>query len=137
MNLEIVNLPVYTGLATALLLVLQIVLMARVIMQRGESEVLIGFGENDTLEQRIRVHANFLENTPTFLIAMALSETLAGSNWWIAGLGAAFVIGRLAHAIGFSITVGVSAGRFVGTVISILSTLGIAGYLGYLVFTHL
>ncbi len=137
MNIDLFNLPVYTGLVTSFLLVIQIVLMVRVIMERGQSEVLVGTGGVDALEQRIRVHANFLENVPTFLIALALIEILSGSNWWVAGLGLAFVLGRLAHAIGFSFNVGVSAGRLVGTLLSMLSTLIAAGYLAFQAFSQL
>ncbi|MFT7219598.1 MAG: putative membrane protein YecN with MAPEG domain [Candidatus Azotimanducaceae bacterium] len=131
------HLPIYAGLTTAGLIVMQLVLMWRVVSSRGASEVLIGTGGVDSLEQRIRVHGNFVENTPVFLIGLALAEIVAGSSYWILGFAVLFVAGRLGHAIGFSMNPGVSPGRLVGTLMSMISMLATAGYLAYVVIERI
>ena len=133
-DIGLVQLPLYTGVTTALLIVFQLVLMFRVITSRGETEVLIGTGGVEALEQRIRAHGNFVENTPLFLIGLALAEMIGGSSILILSLAGAFVAGRLGHAIGFSMSTGVTMGRLIGTLVSILSTLGVAILLAYLVY---
>ena len=137
MYLGMVNMPLYTGITVALLAVIQVVLMFRVIAHRGKTEVLIGTGGVESLEQRIRVHANFIENAPTFMVLLLLIEIMAGSTLWVAGLAGVFVVSRLAHAIGFSLSSGVTAGRLVGTLGSMLCLVAGAGYLFYLVLTRL
>lgn len=129
LNINIAHLPVYTALATAVLMILHLVLMGRVIAQRGKTEVLIGDGGVDSMQQAIRVHANLLENVPIFLIGLGLAELMAGSTWMIAGLAAVFVIARVLHAVGYSRESGVSSGRLVGTLGTMLSILVVAGYL--------
>lgn len=137
MDIGLVQLPLYTGAATAVLMVVQLVLMWRVISFRGQSEVLIGTGGVDEMEQRIRVHANFLENTPMFLIGLALAEMVGGSSIWVLALAAAFVAARLGHAIGFSMSPGVTMGRLIGTLVTMLSILATGVLLAYLVFQKL
>lgn len=135
--MSLMQLPLYTGLATALLMLGHLILMGLVIAQRGKNEVNIGDGGVDSLQQAIRVHGNFLENAPIFLIGLALCEMMAGSTLVIAILGSVFVIARAAHAVGYSMTTGVSAGRLVGTLGSMFTILGVAGYLAYIVLTKL
>ena len=127
------NAPFYTGLFAAMLMIMQMILMAMVTKQRGASDVLIGDGGDGDMLQAMRVHGNFVENVPIFLIGLALIELLVGSNMWVLVMGSVFVLGRVLHAIGMSITTGLSIPRFVGTVASLLVTLVAAFYLGYAV----
>ncbi len=135
--MSLMHLPLYTGFITAFLLLMQLFLMGRVIAQRGKSEVLIGDGGQDSMEQVIRVHANFLENVPTFLIGLGLCEIMIGSNLAIAILGGVFVVARIAHAVGYSMSAGVTQGRLIGTLGTMITTLGVAGYLAYITFTKM
>ena len=127
------NAPFYTGLFAAMLMIMQMILMAMVTKQRGASDVLIGDGGDGDMLQAMRVHGNFVENVPIFLIGLALIELLVGSNMWGLVMGSVFGLGRVLHAIGMSITTGLSIPRFVGTVASLLVTLVAAFYLGYAV----
>ena len=111
MDLELVHTPLYTGLTAAFLIVMQVVLMYRVIGLRGQAEVLFGAGGNEALEQRQRVHGNFIENVPTFLIVLALIELMVGSTLWVLVLAGVFVVSRIAHAIGLGMSTGVTPGR--------------------------
>ena len=130
---NILHAPLYTGLFAAALMLMQMVLMGLVIKQRGTSDVLIGDGGVDAMQQAVRAHGNFIENAPTFLIGLALIELMAGANTWVIVMGSVFVLGRLLHAVGMRMTTGLSMPRLIGTIASILVTLVAAGYLGYTV----
>jgi uncharacterized membrane protein YecN with MAPEG domain len=137
MDLGLVHMPLYTGLTATILMVLQVVLMFRVIGARGKNEVMIGTGDNAAMEQAIRVHGNLVENAPIFLIGMALIELIGGSSLWVMALGCVFVVSRLAHAIGFSMSVGVTPGRLAGTLGTMISIVVAAVYLAYLVINRM
>ena len=130
MDIVTLQAPFYTGLLAAALMTMQMVLMGMVIKQRLMSQVLIGDGEADLL-QTIRVHGNFVENAPIFLVGLALIEVLVGSNIWVLVMGSVFLVGRVFHAVGMSITTGPSILRASGTLASLLVTLVAASYLGY------
>lgn len=133
METNILHAPVYTGLFAAALMLMQMVLMGLVIKQRGTSDVLIGDGGVDAMQQAVRAHGNFIENAPTFLIGLALIELMVGANTWVIVMGSVFVLGRLLHAVGMRMTTGLSMPRLIGTIASILVTVVAAGYLGYTV----
>jgi len=114
MDLELVNMPLYTGLTAALLTIIQIGLMFSVIKMRGDAGVVIGSGGNEGLERRIRAHGNFIENVPAFLVCLMLIELMVGSTLLVALLGGVVLVARLAHAIALSANSGVTAGRLVG-----------------------
>ena len=133
MEANILHAPVYTGLFAAALMLMQMVLMGLVIKQRGTSDVLIGDGGVDAMQQAVRAHGNFIENAPTFLIGLALIELMAGANTWVIVMGSVFVLGRLLHAVGMRMTTGLSMPRLIGTIASILVTVVAAGYLVYTV----
>ena len=137
MDLELVNVPLYTGLTAALLTIIQIGLMFSVIKMRGDAGVFIGSGGNEGLERRIRAHGNFIENVPTFLVCLMLIELMVGSTLLVALLGGVVLVARLAHAIALSANSGVTAGRLVGTVGTVIPMLVAAGYLVYQVASKL
>ena len=137
MDLELVNMPLYTGLTAALLTIIQIGLMFSVIKMRGDAGVVIGSGGNEGLERRIRAHGNFIENVPTFLVCLMLIELMVGSTLLVALLGGVVLVARLAHAIALSANSGVTAGRLVGTVGTVIPMLVAAGYLVYQVASKL
>ena len=133
MEANILHVQLYTGLFAAALMLMQMVLMGLVIKQRGTSDVLIGDGGVDAMQQAVRAHGNFIENAPTFLIGLALIELMVGANTWVIVMGSVFVLGRLLHAVGMRMTTGLSMPRLIGTIASILVTVVAAGYLGYTV----
>ena len=130
MDIVTLQAPLYTGLFTAALMIMQMVLMGMVIKQRVTSNVLIGDGD-EALLQTIRVHGNFVENAPIFLVGLALIEVLVGSNTWVLVMGSVFLLGRVLHAVGMSITTGPSILRAAGALASLLVTVVAACYLGY------
>ncbi|MCD2451147.1 MAPEG family protein [Methylicorpusculum oleiharenae] len=80
-------LPIYIGLAF------------RVIKKRREFKVPVGTGNQSELETAIRVHGNFSEYVPFFLLLLLVAE-INQAPIWLLTLGALMMIaGRLIHAI--------------------------------------
>jgi len=118
--------PTITAATAVVLAVLQMLLMLHAARGRGRFRTGLGDGGNPALLQRIRMHGNLAENAPLFLILLWLTE--ASGQWaalvpWFA---LAFVVARLAHALGLSISSGVTAFRFVGVMGTLLGVLGLA-----------
>ena len=109
-------------------MLIQVVLMFSVIKSRGDLSIFIGHGDNSMLERKIRAHGNFIENVPTFLIGLLLLELMIGSGLWVLVLGAV-VVARLSHAIALMANSGVTAGRLIGTLGTVIPTVVTAGYL--------
>ena len=137
MGVSIMHMPVYTAIVASIMMIMQIVLMGMVIAQRAKNEVDIGDGGNDTMQKAIRVHANLVENSPIFLIGLALVELIVGSTLAVGILGAIFVVARILHAIGLNMSTGVTMGRFVGTIGTMSATTGVGAYLLYLGLSEL
>jgi uncharacterized membrane protein YecN with MAPEG domain len=57
------------------------------------------------------------------LILLALVELGLGSSLWLWGVGALYLVGRILHALGMD---GMMWGRMVGTIITMLTQLGLA-----------
>jgi uncharacterized membrane protein YecN with MAPEG domain len=112
----------YAGLSALILLGLS----ARVVGLRRKHQVGIGTGSVKALERAVRAHANFTEYVPLALLLIGLLEWSGFAAVFIHGLGAALVVARVLHALGLNRSAGVSAGRFVGTVLTWLVLL-IAG----------
>jgi uncharacterized protein len=119
-------LPITLTVAGAAAL-LHIWLSFRVGQLRRHFSILVGDGGNEALSRRMRAHANFGENTPIFLILLALLE-LAGANQiflWVAGI--LFVLSRILHAFGMD-RPGANPLRAIGISLSWLMLLAAAGY---------
>ena len=104
----------YAGLLGLLVLILAF----RVVAVRRATAIGLGDGGNALLLSRIRIHGNAAEYVPLALLLMLLLEVNGASARMLHALGIALVVGRLAHAQGLSQSVGVSAGRFVGNVLT-------------------
>ncbi|MDR7059518.1 MULTISPECIES: MAPEG family protein [unclassified Sphingopyxis] len=98
-------------------------LAVRVGRVRTKEKVFIGDGGNEPLTRRMRAHSNFVENTAFVLILLALVELGLGSSLWLWGVGALYLVGRILHTIGMD---GMMWGRMVGTIITMLTQLGLA-----------
>jgi uncharacterized membrane protein YecN with MAPEG domain len=102
-------------------------LMVRCGQARTKGKVSIGDGGDEFLIRRMRAHANFVESTPFVLILIAAIEATKGSPGWLWYVGLLFIFGRLAHGLGMD-GGSLEKGRMVGTLITFLSLLGLAGY---------
>ena len=97
---------------------------------RGESGLSVLFGEpaNMELAQKVRVHQNFLEYVPIFLILFAAIEVNGGSSMFLYVVGDLMIIARIAHAIGLKHDNMAHKGRLIGAGGTALLTLVAAGY---------
>lgn len=107
-------------------------LSVRVGRVRTKEKVFIGDGGSDLLTRRMRAHSNYVENTAFVLILLALVELGLGSSLWLWGICALYLVGRILHALGMD---GMMWGRMVGTIITMLTQLGLA--LGALAIVYL
>ncbi|NBW77051.1 MAG: MAPEG family protein [Sphingomonadaceae bacterium] len=92
---------------------------------RGKAGISIGTGGNDLLERRMRAQLNFVENTPWVLLLIAGLELASKGGQWLAIVGAVYMLGRVAHGLGMDGT-SLAKGRMVGTLITMLTQLGLA-----------
>lgn len=112
------------GLAALLNLWLAI----RVGQVRTKEKVLIGDGGNENVIRRMRAHANFVEFTPFILILVGAIEMSLGTSTWLWAVALIFLGGRILHAFGMD---GFMPGRMIGTIITMVSLLGLGGYAIY------
>ena len=122
------------GLYIAINLVLLSVLMLRVGQVRMSKKVSLGDGGDSELFARIRAHANFTETTPFALVGLLALAGLGAAGIAMHIFGAAFTIGRIAHAQGMAAKDSLGGGRTLGALLSLLTFLGMAGYMFYLIF---
>jgi uncharacterized membrane protein YecN with MAPEG domain len=93
---------------------------------RGKAGISIGTGGNDLLERRMRAQLNFVENTPWVLILIAGIELAGKGGQWLAIVGGVYMLGRVGHGLGMDGTGMTSKGRMIGTLITMLTLLGLA-----------
>ena len=128
MPLDTLSPPVVSALTAAAILLLQMILMLNVGRVRQATETVFGDGD-ESLQRAIRTHANLIENAGSMLVGLALLELIAAPTAVVAGIGGLFVVSRIAHAVGLGRSTGVSAGRFVGAVGTLLTGLALTGAL--------
>ncbi len=105
--------------------VLAIWLMIRVGQVRNSEGVSVGDGGNDKVIRRMRAHANFVETMPFALALIAAIEIAGKGSVWLPYVAGLFVLGRIAHAFGMDEN-GFGKGRLIGTMITLLTFLGLA-----------
>ncbi len=104
-----------TALYAGLLGILYLVLAGFVVGHRRRARVGLGTGGDTALERAVRVHGNFAEYVPLFLLLLLVAELNGAAAWLLHAAALVFVVARLGHALGLSRSSGVSAGRFWGT----------------------
>ncbi len=117
-------LPV-TLTAAGVAALINIWLAVRVGQVRTKEKVSVGDGGNDAVIRRMRAHSNFSEFTPIVLILIGALEYATGTSVWLWAVMAIFSLARIAHAFGMD---GWTPGRSIGTIITMLTTLGLALY---------
>lgn len=118
--------PVITSIYAALAALLVILLALLVVAQRRRSAVALGDGGDRLLQQRMRVHANAVENLPLALLLLLLLELGGADPRLLHGLGGALIVARVLHAWGLSRRPGTSFGRFYGTLATWLLMIAMA-----------
>ena len=118
-----------TTLYAGLLGVLFMLLSYLVVRARQRFKINLGMGPEGQLEREIRVHGNFVEYTPLFILLLLLAELGAAPAYLLHGAGASYVVARILHAIGLTRSAGESMGRFWGTLLTWVLILGLSIYL--------
>jgi len=121
------------ALYAALNLLLAPILMYRVGQVRLGKKINLGDGGDALMLSRIRAHGNFTENAPLALLGLLGLALMEANPIALHIFGAAFFIGRILHAMGMAGSFG--QGRLIGTLLTLLSYIGTAGYLLFCVFT--
>ncbi len=116
-------LPVTLSAAAAAALI-NIWLMIRVGQVRTSEGVSVGDGGNDKVIRRMRAQANFIESAPFVLVLLAAVELTGRGEPWLAYVAGAYMLGRIIHAFGMEEN-GPGKGRFIGTIITLLTQLGL------------
>lgn len=117
-------LPV-TLAAAAAAAVLNIWLGLRIGALRNALQISVGDGGKESLQRRMRAQLNYVENTAFVLVLIAAIELAGKGSWWLAYVAAVYFLGRVAH--GFGMDGGkAQAGRLAGTIITLLTQLGLA-----------
>ena len=93
---------------------------------RTRDKVLMGDGGNESLIAAMRAQANFVEYTPFILILIGLIEMAAGTSTWLWIVSILYMLGRVAHGLGM--TGNLPRGRMIGTIISMLTLVGLGLY---------
>lgn len=120
--------PTTSLLYVALLTLLLIVLSARIIRLRWRDRIGLGTGESQDLKVAVRIHGNFIEYVPLALLLLVLVDITNGDVWLVHLLGAVLFIARVCHALGLTMSAGVSWARTVGVIGTFSMLLVSAGY---------
>ena len=94
--------PLISACTAGILIIMQTALMLTVVAARRRNRQSIGDGGHHDLLLAVRRHGNFAENAAIFLAGFTLLELTGGGRLGLAVLCAAFVLGRISHAIGLS-----------------------------------
>ncbi len=112
--------------------IINIWLGVRIGQVRVKAKISIGDGGDLGLITRMRAQANFIEFTPIVLILIGAIELTQGSPIWLWAIASLYLLGRIGHALGMD---GFPGGRMVGTLISMLTMLGLGIYAIVIPFT--
>ena len=114
------TIPVVSALTAGVLIVFQMLLLLTVVFARRSNRLSLGDGGNPGMLRAIRRHGNLAENAAIFVVCVALLEMLGGNRMTVEILCAAFVLGRLSHALGLSYGRGVNIFRLVGATATLI-----------------
>ena len=111
--------------AAAACALVNIWLSIRIGRVRTAHKISIGDGGHDLLARRMRAQLNFAENTPLVLILIAGIEIAGKGGAWLLPVGGLYALGRVAHGIGMD-GGSIEKGRMIGTIVTMLTLLGLA-----------
>lgn len=117
-------LPITLTMAAAATLI-NFWLALRIGRVRTSQKIFMGDGGNDMLYRRMRAQSNHIENAPFFVLMIGAVEISGFAGTWAWVLGMVFMIGRIAHGLGMD-GGALKIGRMIGTIITMVSNLGLA-----------
>lgn len=104
-------------------LVLLVFLGLNVSLNRRGTKTSVGDGGIDKLTQAVRAHGNHAEWAPLFLIGLFGASLMGIPAYAIHAVGGAFTLARLLHAWGMLTSLGASFGRFIGSLLTLITGL--------------
>jgi uncharacterized membrane protein YecN with MAPEG domain len=104
------------ALWAGLLILLMLVLSLLVVRQRSKHAVMLGDDGVPELARASRAFGNAAEYAPAGVAALAVLAMVQAPPLVLHITGATLFVGRVAHAIGLSLTGGPSPGRVIGMV---------------------
>jgi uncharacterized membrane protein YecN with MAPEG domain len=104
------------ALWVALLILLMLVLSLLVVRQRSKHKVMLGDDGVPELARASRAFGNAAEYAPAGMAALAVLALVQAPPLVLHITGGVLFLGRVAHAIGLSLTGGPSIGRILGMV---------------------
>jgi uncharacterized membrane protein YecN with MAPEG domain len=110
--------PLISACTAGILILMQTALMMTVVAARRRNRQSIGDGGHHELLMAIRRHGNFAENAAIFLAGFTLLELAGGGRLGLAIMCAAFVLGRISHAVGLSMPKTVNRFRVGGVAVT-------------------
>lgn len=129
--------PVISAVTAAILIIMQLALMLGVVIARRRNKQSLGDGGHPELLRAMRRHGNFAENAAIFIAGFTLLELLGGDRSALIILCAAFVLGRISHAVGLSLEKSVNPFRTGGAVVTVIVGLALASRLLLTALPHL
>lgn len=117
-------LPVTLSAAAAAALI-NIWLIIRVGQVRSSEQINIGDGGNEKVTRRMRAQANFVESAPFVVLLIGAIELTGRGEPWLMYVSGAYFVCRVLHAFGME-GGSMQWGRFVGTIATLLTLLGLA-----------
>lgn len=116
------------GLWIGLNVIFLIYVSLRVGQVRTRLKISLGDGGNDEMIRAIRTQGNYVEYAPVALVGLLALGAMGQPPIVLHALGGAFLAARVAHLLGLGMGVW-PAGRFVGTLGTLLSLLATAIFL--------
>jgi hypothetical protein len=104
---------------------LLVALASRVSMLRMRHKIAFGDGGNPELMRAIRTHGNTAEHAPLFLLLALAYELSRGTNAFLMGVAAVFVLARIAFTAGV-LRRGLHAWRMAGAGLTYLAQAALA-----------
>lgn len=123
------------GLYVALNSLLLAILTYRVGTVRLKEKIYLGSDDNFHLQKRIRAQGNYTEFAPIALIGLFMLASLNALPIVLHLFGAGFLIGRILHAMGMDTKNALGKGRKIGMIATILTLIGQAAAILFLIFT--
>jgi uncharacterized membrane protein YecN with MAPEG domain len=118
-------------LYAAVLGLILVALSAQVVLARRRHRVRLGAGEEDAMQQAVRVQANFTEYVPFAVLLLVFAEITGLPTAAVHGAGLLLVTSRIVHAIGLSRSPGLTFGRLYGTAGTWLTIVALSLWLLY------
>ncbi|WP_028108334.1 MAPEG family protein [Ferrimonas futtsuensis] len=117
-----------TALYLSLTAILALVLAFRVVRLRRSRKIGVGTGKDKDLTLCVRCHGNLLEYAPLVLLMLGAAELNGADSTWLHLCGGLWVIARVLHPWGLTQGGGgYHPGRFLGTLVTWLVILALAG----------